>query len=76
MPIRVRLSPLAEDHMGLSVVHPVMQRTRPGVDNHVGWAFRKPGDPPVSSAWGVGSFPCDELLRPDTVNNAGASGSL
>ncbi|CEM22098.1 unnamed protein product [Vitrella brassicaformis CCMP3155] len=59
-----------EDVIGVSVVHPTMQRTRPDLDEHVGWAFAKPKDPPFTSAWGVGSFECDAALVPDDVNGA------
>uniref|UniRef100_A0A0G4FZX5 GST C-terminal domain-containing protein n=1 Tax=Chromera velia CCMP2878 TaxID=1169474 RepID=A0A0G4FZX5_9ALVE len=56
-----------EDVIGLSVVHPTMQETRPGKDEHRGWAFKNPGDAPVKSAWGMGEFPCDDSLIPDTM---------
>eukprot|EP00667_Euglena_gracilis_P013883 EG_transcript_14349 len=60
------------DHVvGLSVVHPTWQRTRPDneEDEHTGWAFRAPTDPPLSSSTGHGSFPCDGCI-PDPLNGA------
>jgi putative glutathione S-transferase len=61
-----------DDAIGVSVVHPTWQRTRPGAegDAHAGWAFVAPGDPPLSSSTGYGSFPCDGRCVPDTVNGA------
>ena len=38
-------------------------------DEHVGWQYKAPGDAPVSSPGGHGSFPCDDALRPDTVTH-------
>lgn len=60
-----------EDVVGVSVVHPTWQRSRPGVpgDEHCGWAFRDPSDPPLSSATGYGSFSCAGCV-PDTINGA------
>mmetsp|Transcript_43048 Transcript_43048/g.93737 ORF Transcript_43048/g.93737 Transcript_43048/m.93737 type:complete len:350 (+) Transcript_43048:51-1100(+) len=60
-----------QDTIGLSVVHPTWQRTRPEdeSDQHCGWVFRSPDDPPVSSAAGHGSFSCAGCI-PDTVNGA------
>ncbi|GBF89678.1 glutathionyl-hydroquinone reductase-like [Raphidocelis subcapitata] len=60
-----------EDAVGVSVVHPTWQRTRPGDagDAHTGWAFRAPGDPPISSSTGHGSFECDGCV-PDPVLGA------
>lgn len=58
-----------EDVIGLSVVHPTWQRTRPDQDAHTGWAFRAPTDPPVSGPTGFGSFDCEGCI-PDTVNDA------
>ncbi|EKX48075.1 hypothetical protein GUITHDRAFT_69037 [Guillardia theta CCMP2712] len=58
-----------EDAIGVSVVHPTWQRTKPEEDEHIGWMFRDPSDPPVSNLNGHGSFPCTYCI-PDTVNNA------
>ena len=58
-----------QDHIGLSVVHPTWQYTKPGQDEHTGWVFRKEGDPPVKNVKEMGSFPCKDVV-PDTVNNA------
>lgn len=55
--------------MGLSVTHPTWQRTRPDQDEHTGWAFASPGDAPLSSSTGHGSFPCDGCV-PDPCNGA------
>lgn len=60
-----------EDKIGVSVTHPTWQRTRPDnkEDEHCGWAFKAPGDPPVSSSTGFGSFGCEDCI-PDTINGA------
>ena len=58
-----------EDVIGLSVVHPVMQRTRPEKDDHYGWTFANPDDPPSKGQNGKGSFPPTDVI-PDTVNHA------
>lgn len=44
-----------EDVIGLSIVHPTWQRTRPEdpEDGHNGWAFANPGDPPFKSPSGA-----------------------
>ncbi|GMH44725.1 hypothetical protein BSKO_12677 [Bryopsis sp. KO-2023] len=55
--------------IGMSVVHPTWQRTRPEKDEHIGWAFASPQDPPLSNANGIGAFPADDCI-PDTVNGA------
>jgi putative glutathione S-transferase len=53
-----------------SVVHPTWRRTRPDDDGdeHVGWWFRAPNDPPVANELGHGDFECDDALLPDVVN--------
>jgi len=58
-----------EDVIGLSVTHPTWARTRPddAADTHVGWVFKDPSDPPVSSPAGFGSFPCQDTI-PDTIH--------
>eukprot|EP01025_Chloroclados_australasicus_P017561 TRINITY_DN1895_c1_g1_i1.p1 TRINITY_DN1895_c1_g1~~TRINITY_DN1895_c1_g1_i1.p1 ORF type:complete len:373 (-),score=30.90 TRINITY_DN1895_c1_g1_i1:239-1357(-) len=58
-----------EDAIGLSIVHPTWQRTRPDKDEHTGWAFKDPSDPPISSSTGFGSFGCEGCV-PDTINGA------
>lgn len=58
-----------QDVIGLSVTHPTWRPTRPGQDEHCGWAFAAPEDPPLASSTGYGSFPCDGCI-PDTVNGA------
>lgn len=57
--------------ISVSVVHPTWRRTRPNdkSDEHVGWHFRSPGDPPVANELGHGSFEVDDACVPDTVNN-------
>ena len=57
--------------VGLSVTHPTWQRTRPDAagDAHCGWAFRSPGDAPVSNPAGQGSFGCRGCV-PDGINGA------
>lgn len=57
--------------IGLSVVHPTWQKTRPDdpEDPHHGWTFANPDDPPFSSPTGHGQFPCTACI-PDTVNGA------
>ncbi|KAG2426855.1 hypothetical protein HYH02_014708 [Chlamydomonas schloesseri] len=59
------------DVIGVSVTHPTWQRTRPDdpADEHCGWVFRSPEDPPLSSTTGFGAFPCTGCI-PDTVNGA------
>ncbi|KAI8474952.1 MAG: glutathione S-transferase [Monoraphidium minutum] len=60
-----------EDVIGVSVVHPTWQRTRPDdpKDAHCGWAFRAPSDPPVTSSTGHGAFGCKGCVA-DGVNGA------
>eukprot|EP01023_Acetabularia_acetabulum_P063709 TRINITY_DN8041_c0_g1_i1.p1 TRINITY_DN8041_c0_g1~~TRINITY_DN8041_c0_g1_i1.p1 ORF type:complete len:391 (+),score=45.13 TRINITY_DN8041_c0_g1_i1:27-1199(+) len=58
-----------QDVIGLSVVHPTWQFTRPGKDEHTGWAFRSLEDPPLASSTGFGSFDSTGCI-PDDVNNA------
>eukprot|EP00467_Chlorarachnion_reptans_P015497 CAMPEP_0114504250 /NCGR_PEP_ID=MMETSP0109-20121206/10105_1 /TAXON_ID=29199 /ORGANISM="Chlorarachnion reptans, Strain CCCM449" /LENGTH=395 /DNA_ID=CAMNT_0001682381 /DNA_START=56 /DNA_END=1243 /DNA_ORIENTATION=+ len=58
-----------QDVIGLSVVHPTWQKTCPGQDDHAGWIFKDPSDPPLTPLAGVGSIPCDGCI-PDSVNGA------
>jgi putative glutathione S-transferase len=58
--------------IGLSIVHPVFQRTRPGdaEDTHAGWAFADPKTTPsLAGPSGLGSYSSKGSI-PDTVNNA------
>ncbi|RLN14837.1 hypothetical protein BBJ28_00025957 [Nothophytophthora sp. Chile5] len=58
--------------IGLSVVHPVFQRTRPGdkEDTHAGWAFVDPAvTPTLSGPTYLGQYPSKGSVL-DTVNNA------
>ncbi|KAL3893053.1 MAG: hypothetical protein SGPRY_014520 [Prymnesium sp.] len=56
--------------IGHSIVHPTWGRTKPNdqTDQHCGWYFRNPGDPPVPNSLGYGSFDCDDALVPDSLN--------
>ncbi|KAE9017544.1 hypothetical protein PR001_g14373 [Phytophthora rubi] len=56
--------------IGLSVVHPLMQRTRPDneKDTHTGWTFVDPATTPLSGPTGFGSYSSKDCT-PDTVNN-------
>lgn len=58
-----------EDSISVSVVHSTWQRTRPDDpnDEHCGWVFRSPEDPPLTNSAGHGSFGCEGCV-PDTVN--------
>eukprot|EP01025_Chloroclados_australasicus_P061126 TRINITY_DN796_c0_g1_i6.p1 TRINITY_DN796_c0_g1~~TRINITY_DN796_c0_g1_i6.p1 ORF type:complete len:394 (-),score=40.93 TRINITY_DN796_c0_g1_i6:193-1374(-) len=57
-----------EDVIGLSVVHPTWQYTRPGQDEHRGWTFADPAkDEPFSNDNGYGEFPPKDCI-PDTIN--------
>lgn len=58
-----------QDVIGLSVTHPTWQHTRPGQDEHSGWAFASPEDAPRASTTGHGSFGCEGCI-PDTVTGA------
>jgi putative glutathione S-transferase len=55
-----------------SVVHPTWGKTKPDQpeDEHYGWVYRKPGDPPMANVLGHGSVPCDDANVPDSVTNA------
>ena len=64
-----------EDHISFSVVHPTFQRTKPDVDDHLGWVFKSPTDEPVSSAHGYGSFDCEGCI-PDNINNTKSAREL
>jgi len=52
-----------------SIVHPTWQSTRPDddEDEHRGWVYQSPGDEPLTSSTGHGSFPCDDALKQDEV---------
>ncbi|CAD7700373.1 unnamed protein product [Ostreobium quekettii] len=58
-----------QDSIGLSIVHPTWQYTRPGKDGHSGWAFYDPSHPPIANVLGFGSFDCDGCIV-DSVNGA------
>lgn len=43
-----------QDAIGLSVTHSTWQRTKPDTDDeHCGWAFAGPEDPPLHSSTGT-----------------------
>jgi hypothetical protein len=70
-----------QDVIGLSVCHPTWQRTRPDDpnDEHAGWAFRGPSDPPLTSVSGFGSFDCEGVAggaAPATGSNANSGSEL
>nr|AZL94639.1 omega-class glutathione transferase [Nephromyces sp. MMRI] len=58
--------------IGVSIVHPTFQPTRPTIDQHMGWCFKSAGDPPLTNADGYGSIKCDATLTgcPDPVTGA------
>lgn len=58
-----------EDAIDLSVTHPTWQRTRPDnpEDEHTGWTFASPDDPPFSSSTGFGSFDCRDCIPDPNV---------
>ena len=61
-----------QDIIGLSVVHPVFQRTRvhDPKDQHMGWAFVDPKTTPsLPGPSGLGQYSSEGAI-PDTVNNA------
>src|ERR1044072_2259341 len=51
-----------QDHIGLSIVYPTWQKTKPDKDDHVGWVFRSEDDSPLSSSTGFGSFPPKDCI--------------
>jgi hypothetical protein len=70
-----------QEVIGVSVTHPTWQRTRPEnpKDEHCGWAFRAPGDPPLSSSTGgMGSpgGPCSALFVPSCGEGQGGGCSV
>jgi len=60
-----------EDVISYSIVHPTWARTKPDVDEdeHCGWVYRAPGDPPMANPLGHGSTLCDDALIPDGATN-------
>ena len=61
-----------DDCIGVSVVHPTWQRTKPEIDDdlHCGWVFvNSADDPPLASSTGFGSFSTKDCV-PNTVNEA------
>jgi putative glutathione S-transferase len=60
-----------ESAIGVSIVHPTWQRTKPESkeDTHAGWVFRKPTDDPVVPLTGYGAISCEDCI-PDEINGA------
>ena len=60
-----------EDVISHSITHPTWAKTKSddATDSHCGWVFKNPGDEPLSSPAGHGSFKCDDHLIPDTATN-------
>jgi glutathionyl-hydroquinone reductase len=58
-----------EPHIGVSVVSPTWERTKPddANDSHCGWVFNAPDDPPKGNSDGFGSFTHEDCV-PDGVN--------
>ncbi|KAE8882150.1 hypothetical protein PF005_g24849 [Phytophthora fragariae] len=58
-----------EDVIGLSVAHPVFQKTKPddAADEHKGWTFVDPATSPNFTGFNGKSYPSDDCI-PDTVN--------
>jgi putative glutathione S-transferase len=61
-----------EDVISVSIVHPVWQETKPGVDTHRGWIFGVPNGQPLKNTKGLGgpfpaAFPGND---PDELNGA------
>lgn len=56
-----------EDAIGVSVVHPTWQKTKPDdpSDEHYGWTFASPDDPPFQSPNGTG--PLSRNLYPRLI---------
>jgi len=50
-------------------VHPTWQYTRPGQDEHIGWVFGDPSDPPLTNLNGYGAYSAEYSI-PDFVNGA------
>lgn len=55
-----------QKHIGVSIVHPTWQVTKPGEDAHSGWVFRHSSDHPVVPTSGNGAIPCTDCI-PDTI---------
>lgn len=59
-----------EDVVNLSITHPTWRRSKPDdpADQHCGWWFRDPTDPPVAAETGLGAFSCEGCV-PDAANH-------
>jgi putative glutathione S-transferase len=55
-----------QDHIGVSVVHPVKVLTKPGVDDIMGYGFKDPSDPATIA---VGGYSCSGSTL-DSANGA------
>ena len=59
-----------EEAIGVSVVHPTWQKTKPDdpSDEHCGWTFAGPDDPPFQSPSGERCLACSTAARGVSVN--------
>jgi|EP00505_MAST-04D_sp_SCG-Rhode-Island_P004273 glutathionyl-hydroquinone reductase len=53
-----------EDVVPMCTVHPTWGHTKPGVDEHRGWMFSSPSDPPRQHPSGKNEIVCDEACVP------------
>ena len=53
-----------EEAIPLATVHPTWQLTKPSLDQHSGWVFVRPTDPPVLHPSQMTSIPCDTHCVP------------
>jgi putative glutathione S-transferase len=60
-----------EDCIGISVVHPTWQKTKPddAEDSHYGWAFHPDPSEPVKTPNGAATIPIPEGCTHDKINN-------
>ena len=70
-PYELRPGPPARIKVDLTYFLTEQGKTKPDddADKHHGWVYRKPGDAPMTSPTGNGSFECDAALVPDMVTN-------
>ena len=66
-----------EGAVGVSVVHPTWQRTRPDEpdDTHCGWVFADAKDAPLTPVSGSGAVACEGCV-PDSINGASSVRAL
>ena len=53
-----------EQAVPMAVVHPTWAATNPNVDDHFGWVFSSPSDPPIQHPSGENEVACDEQCIP------------